>query len=132
MNPFHFMDLPILLYSRIVAQAGSSLTATPLADTVSEFGQSKFDFTYTFIKMVFAMVVVIALALLLIRYVLPKLAFARVQGRGGDVQITDRIALDARKSVVILKVDGKRYLIGVSENYIGTLAQLQSKDENEA
>jgi len=125
------MDIPILLYSRIVAQ-GSALTASPMADTVTEFGQSKFDFTYTFIKMVFAMVVVIALALLLIRYVLPKLTFARVQGKGGGIQIVDRVALDARKSVCILKVDGKRYLVGVSENYIGTLAQLRSSDEDEA
>ncbi len=132
MNPIHLMEIPALLFYRVLAQ-GPSLTGTPspqaTSDVVTEFGPSSVDFTVLFLKMIFAMIFVIALALVLIRYVLPRLAIGRTRGRTTDIRVVDRIPLDARKSLCLLEVEGKRFLIGVSENYIGMVAELRPNDE---
>jgi flagellar biogenesis protein FliO len=98
--------------------------ASPASDTVMEFGQSSVDFTALFLKMIVAMIFVIALALVLIRYVLPRLSFSRVKAQGSAIQILDRIPLDAKNYLCILEVEGRRLLIGVSESRIGMVAEL--------
>jgi flagellar biogenesis protein FliO len=125
----------IALITMIASALGAAPTplATPLAvlgaDTVSEFGQSSVDFTWLFIKMVFAMVFVIALAILVIRFIIPKLALVRSRGRKSDLEVLDRIPLDAKKALYIIRIEGRRLLISVSDNHMGLIAELDAKDE---
>lgn len=108
--------------------AALSLTPvpTPLGDAADAFGPSSVDFTYLFLKMIFAMVFVIALALVLIKYVVPRMTARRSKIHGTDIEILDRIPLDPKKYLCLLEVEGRRLLIGVSDNHIGMVAELDS------
>lgn len=130
----------MIFYLTIMSAALAAVGATPvpdspspspLATTLTEFGTSSVDFTWLFVKMVLAMVIVIALAVVTIRYVIPKLAMVRTRGGEAGMRILDRMPLDARKAVYIIEVEERRLLIGVSENHVGLLAELSRKEEED-
>ncbi len=100
------------------------------ADIAAEFGSSSVDFTFLFIKMIFAMIFVIALAVVVIRYILPRLAFKRRHGIEGGVKIVDRIPLDSRKFLYVLEVEGRRLLVGVSDQHTGLITELKGVNES--
>ena len=101
---------------------------SPLAagDPAVEFGTSSVDFTWLFLKMVFAMIFVIALAIVVIRFIIPKLTYNRGASSRSNLRIVDRIPLDARKSLYVLEVEGRRILIGAGEHHVGFIAELKA------
>lgn len=107
--------------------------ASPFAggDSLTEFGNSSVDFTWLFVKMVFAMIFVIALALVVIRFVIPKLALIRGRSARSDLKILDRIPLDARKSLYVVQIEGRRLLLGASDNHVGFLTELEGASDND-
>ncbi|MCC6273663.1 MAG: flagellar biosynthetic protein FliO [Deltaproteobacteria bacterium] len=106
--------------------ATPSPTPLALGDPAAEFGAASVDFTWLFLKMVFAMIFVIALAIVVIRFIIPKLTFNRGAAARSDLRIVDRVPLDARKSLYILQVEGRRLLIGSSEHHVGLIAELKA------
>lgn len=100
-------------------------------DTVTALGPSSLDFTWLFLKMVFAMIFVIALAIVVLRYLLPRLPGRRMRGGGAEVSILERIPLDGKKYLVVLQVEGRRLLISVSENHAGLITELKSLPNEE-
>jgi len=121
--------LALGIYPSLLLAQG--VTSPVPIDTVAEFGQSSMDFSWLFIKMIFAMLVVIALAIVLIRFVIPRLAFGRSKLNRTDLQVIDRIPLDPKKSLYVLQVENRRLLISVSENHIGLVTELKGTDEKE-
>jgi len=111
---------------------GATPSASPGADTVSEFGSNSVDFTILFVKMIFAMLVVIALAVVLIRYVIPKLSLHRPGQSRTDLKVVDRIPLDPKKALYVVEVEGRRILLAVSENHVGFVTELNKADETES
>ncbi|MDL1871311.1 hypothetical protein FBR05_03805 [Deltaproteobacteria bacterium PRO3] len=112
--------------------ATPSPTPLALGDPTAEFGASSVDFTWLFLKMVFAMIFVIALAIVVIRFIIPKLTFHRGAAARSDLRIVDRVPLDARKSLYILQIEGRRLLIGASEHHVGLIAELKAtRDEDD-
>ncbi|MCE9625821.1 MAG: flagellar biosynthetic protein FliO [Deltaproteobacteria bacterium] len=101
------------------------------ADPVAEFGPSSLDFTWLFLKMVFAMIFVIGLAIVIIRFIIPKLTYNRGASARSDLKIVDRVPLDNRKSLYVLQVEGRRLLVGASEHYVGLIAELQNQSDSE-
>lgn len=86
------------------------------------------SFTWLFIKTLVAMVVIIALALVSIRYLLPRLT--RFPGRrDSKIKILDFHPLEARKSVYILDIDNRRVAVGVTEHSINKLIEWPSAGE---
>jgi flagellar biogenesis protein FliO len=80
------------------------------------------SFTWLFIKMLVAMVVIISLALVSIRYLLPRLT--RLPGRrDSKIRVLDFHPLEARKSVYILDIDNHRVAVGVTEHSINKLTE---------
>jgi flagellar biogenesis protein FliO len=113
-----------------------ALTPSPspfvAGDPVVEFGTSSVDFTWLFLKMVFAMIFVIALAIVVIRFIIPKLTYNRGASSRSDLRIVDRIPLDSRKSLYVLEVEGRRLLIGAGEHHVGFIAELKANlDDDE-
>ncbi|KAB2836395.1 hypothetical protein F9K50_12020 [bacterium] len=138
MKYLHFMPgwiLALLAWPHRLSAATPSPSPLALSDPALEFGASSVDFTWLFLKMVFAMIFVIALAIVVIRFIIPKLTFNRGAAARSDLRIVDRIPLDARKSLYILQVEGRRLLIGASEHHVGFLAELKpprDDDDDEA
>ncbi len=112
-----------------LAQGEAGNSPFPITDTAKEFGPASVDFSWLFLKMIFAMVVVIALAVLLLRYVLPRITLSRSKGVRTDLQVLDRIPLDAKKALYVLQIEGRRFLISASENHIGLVTELEAKHE---
>lgn len=113
---------------------------TPLPSPFGEveeavaLGAGSLDFTWLFLKMIFAMIVVIALAIVILRYVVPKLGLHRGASGRTDLRVVDRIPLDSRKSLFVLEVEGRRLLLGASDNHVGLVADLgpaQTEDEDD-
>ena len=97
-------------------------------------GVGSVDFTWLFLKMIFAMIAVIALAIVILRYIVPKLGLHRRGSARTDLRVVDRIPLDSRKSLFVLEVEGRRLLLGASDNHVGLVADLgeaQTKDDDD-
>lgn len=127
--------LALLAWPYRLSAATPSPSPFALTDPAAEFGASSMDFTWLFLKMVFAMIFVIALAIAVIRFIIPKLTFNRGAAARSDLRIVDRVPLDARKSLYILQVEGRRLLIGASEHHVGLIAELKAPrddDDDEA
>lgn len=99
--------------------------------TAGEFGEGSVDFTWLFIKTILAMVVVLALAVLGLRFVLPKLSLHRAPKGSGTMEVIERMPLDHKKSIMILGVEGRRLLVGVTEQELSLLAELQQDEKQE-
>ncbi|HKY63659.1 MAG TPA: flagellar biosynthetic protein FliO [bacterium] len=124
-----------MIFSSLIA-AAMTPTPTPWGATpdVAALGAGSVDFTWLFLKMIFAMIAVIALAIVILRYVVPKLGLHRGGSGRTDLRIVDRIPLDSRKSLYVLEVEGRRLLVGASDNHLGLVADLgdaQTKDEDD-
>src|SRR5262249_22814472 len=89
------------------------------------------EFSWLFLKMILAMIFVIALAIVIIRFIIPKITMNRSRYARTDLKIIDRIPLDTRKVLYVLKVEGRRLLISASDHYVGLIAELESDHDEE-
>lgn len=86
------------------------------------------DFTWLFIKMLLVLGIVCILAILFLKYVMPRTGLVRAGHRGKYFSVLGRYQLEHRKSLYLVEV-GKRYLvIGCADHGINTLAEL-TEDE---
>lgn len=85
------------------------------------------SFGMLFFKMILAMVFVVGLALLFMKYVLPRVY--NMQPRlAGKVRILHRVGLEPRKSLYVVNVGHKNLLLGVTEHQIANLSELSAED----
>lgn len=82
------------------------------------------SFGVLFAKTIVATVVVIALALLTIKFLVPKLRNLR-RNKNSRIQILDYQALEPRKGIYIVDIAGKKTAIGVSENTIAKICDVE-------
>ncbi len=85
---------------------------------------SNIDFTWVFLKMIFAMVAVIALAIVILRYVIPRLSFSRAQNARSDLKIVDRIPLEGRKNLYLVQIEGRRFLVASTDHQVNLISEL--------
>lgn len=85
------------------------------------------SFGWLFVKTILAMAVVIALAIFLIRYLLP-----RIHGTGttrtGNIKVLERFGLEPRKVLYIVEIEKKKILIGTTDHQITKLMDLSQKE----
>ena len=125
--------LPELLYAAETQPVAETMAET-MEDaggvgTASQFGPPSVDFTWLFLKTILAMVVVIALAVIVLRYVLPRLSMGRTIKGETDIHVSERFPLDSKKMLYVVNVEGKRLLIAASEQYVGLITELD-REEN--
>ena len=81
-----------------------------------------FDILWLLLQTVFALAVVCGLAILIFRYILPKLNV--VSFDKSIVRVVDGTSIDARKRLIVVETAGKYLLLGVSENGINLVSEL--------
>jgi flagellar biosynthesis protein FliO len=97
--------------------------------TAAEFGKGSVDFTWLFLKTLLAMLVVISLAVVSLRFFLPRFTWNRqIKGRT-TFKILDRIPLDTKKGLYVVEVEGRRLLLGASEHHVGLITELEVPEE---
>lgn len=82
------------------------------------------DFSGLFITMIFALVLVIGLAFILIKWLLPRLLSPKTLGKGGRLKVLERYGLEPRKNLYLVELEGRRLLLGASEQNLNLLAEL--------
>ncbi|MBI2339099.1 MAG: flagellar biosynthetic protein FliO [Deltaproteobacteria bacterium] len=88
------------------------------------------SFGWLFVKTIAAMAVVIGLAFLLLRYVLPRF-YGTVRSGGSRIKILERFGLEPRKGLYIVRVGNKQALIGTSDHSVNKLMDLEESDLKE-
>lgn len=124
----------MIFFSFISAAMTPLPTPFGMGEDVTALGAGSVDFTWLFLKMIFAMIVVIALAVVILRYIVPRLGIHRGISRRSNFKVVDRIPLDARKSLFVLEIEGRRLLLGASDNHVGLVADLgaaHTKDDDD-
>lgn len=98
----------------------------PLLAAVDNINEN-FSFGWQALTTLGAMVFVIALAILFIRYVMPHLTLTR-RIKGSQIHILDRTGLEPRKALYLVRVGDKTALIGTSDNAISKIMDVSEKD----
>ncbi|HSA58511.1 MAG TPA: flagellar biosynthetic protein FliO [bacterium] len=81
------------------------------------------DFTWLFVKMVIGLVLVLGLALFLFRFVLPRTKFGR-RGGASWASIEDAVRLDPHKSLYLVKILERYFVLGASEHSLQLITEL--------
>ena len=86
------------------------------------------DFTWLFIKMVLVLVVVCVAAIIFLKYVLPRLGVTGASQRGRYFSILGRCRLETRKSLYMVEVGGRYFVIGCADHGINLVAELSQEE----
>ena len=96
--------------------------------TVPATGEGAVDFTWLFIKMISALIVVCVFAVVIMKYAVPKVGFLKKFSGGKYIEIITRQSLDQRKHLYIVKI-GQRYaLVGSSDHGVNLVMELKKED----
>lgn len=88
------------------------------------------DILWLLIQTLFALAVVCGLAILIFRYILPRLNV--VSFNKSIVRIVDGATLDPRKRLMVIEVAGKYMLIALSESGVQLVSELDGESVEEA
>lgn len=83
------------------------------------------DIVWLLVQTVIALALVCGLAILIFRYILPRLNVVSLNK--SIVRIVDGAALDARKRLVVIEVAGKYMLVAISENGVQLVSELDGE-----
>lgn len=86
------------------------------------------SYWFLLLKMITASCVVIGLAVLILKYVLPRVAANRTNTKSA-IKILDFQAIDAKKIIYIVQIENKRVAIGVTEHTINKITDLTDTSE---
>ncbi|MEQ8273146.1 MAG: flagellar biosynthetic protein FliO [Deltaproteobacteria bacterium] len=113
-------------FAAALAEAESAdVEKTSTADATEMFG--------ALVQMVLVLAVVCALAYLLLGKVLPKLM--RVQTPTAPhrmLEVVDRLPLDPRRSIMVIKLGERFFLVGATEQGINLLSRLETEEVEDA
>jgi len=108
-------------------------TLTALAakiEMVPATTESAVDFTWLFIKMLFVLGAVTILAVLILKYGIPRTAFYKRLSKGSLFKTLSRQNIEPRKAIYLVEVGDKHMLLGVTDHAITPISEL-SKHEVE-
>jgi flagellar protein FliO/FliZ len=87
------------------------------------------NFGMLIVKMIFFLAVVVALIYLVLKKFLPVLIHGATF-RGKSIKILERLPLDQRRSLLVVEVQDKLYLMGSAEGQINILMELDRQKWN--
>lgn len=81
------------------------------------------DFTWLFVKMIAGLILVLGLALVLVRFVLPRTGFGRSRAAGWG-RLIDRLPLEPRRCLYLVKITGRYFVLGATEHSVNVVTEL--------
>jgi len=88
---------------------------------------SAVDFSLLFIKMISALIVAIVLAILVLKYALPRLTLSKRFQENRDIKIISKFSLGAKRDLYLVKIKEKSILLGVTDQSIGKIADINNE-----
>jgi len=97
-----------------------------LADIVTETATpaATMDFTWLFLKMLLALGIVTILAILFLKYIMPRTGLMSALQKGRYFTVMGRYQLEPRKALYLVEVGGRYLVIGSADHGIQLLAEL--------
>jgi len=86
------------------------------------------DFTILFLQMLFALVVVCAGAVLLLKYILPRMSGAKKWQKDSHFELVSRFHLDYKKTLYLVRVGKKHLVLGGAEHNLTLLKELEPNE----
>lgn len=87
--------------------------------------EAPLSFGMLFVQTIAVTIFIVALAIVAIRYLAPRLNGLR-RNKDSKIQVLDFQALDARKAIYIVRIEGKRVAVGVTEQQITKICDLEN------
>ena len=89
------------------------------------------DFTWLFIKMMAGLVICLGLAIVFLRVVLPRTRMGK-SARRDWVSILDTVRVDQRKSLHMIKIAERYFVLGAGEESLNLIAELSPAEWEKA
>ena len=106
-----------------------ALSALMLAvETVPATPSTAGDFTWLFVKMMLFLGIVTIIAVIILKYAVPKIGFMRRFQQGSYFRVHGRYQLEPRKAVYLIEVCNRYLVIGSGDHAINFIAELSAKD----
>lgn len=86
---------------------------------------SAIDFSFLFLKMIAALVVAVTLAILVLKYAVPRLSFARKLSDNQQIKILSRVSLGAKQNLYLVKVAEKCILLGATDHTVTKIMDVE-------
>ncbi len=97
-------------------------------ETVPATGSNAVDFTWLFIKMLLVLGIVSVFAVLMLKYVTPRVGLLKRFQNDKYFRVLGRYMLEPRKSLFMVETGGRYLVIGTSDHGISLITEL-SKEE---
>ena len=88
--------------------------------------ENSLNFVGLLFQTITGLIAVCGLAYVIFRVILPRLQFG--QNSSGMIRIVERVGIDAKRSLMVVEVAGKWLLVGVSENGIHLVGELNETE----
>lgn len=88
--------------------------------------EAPLSFGMLFVQTIAVTIFIVALAIVAIRYLAPRLNGLR-RNKDSKIQVLDFQALDARKAIYIVCIENKRVAVGVTDQQITKICDLEDK-----
>ena len=96
--------------------------------TVPATGEGALDFTWLFIKMIAALIVVCIFAVVILKYVAPRMGLFKRFSGGKYIELIARQSLDQRKHLYVVRVGDRYALVGSSDHGVNLVMELKEED----
>lgn len=97
-------------------------------ETVPASDGSAVDFTWLFLKMLFMLGIVTILAILILKYAVPQLGLMKRFQKGNYFRILGRYNLEPRRSLYLITVGGRYFVLGSSDHGVGLITELSERE----
>lgn len=86
------------------------------------------DFSFLFLEMLLALAVVCVLAVLILKYVVPRLSWTKKWQSNGYFEVVSRFNLDQKRTLHLVKVCNRYLLLGGSDTGLSLITELSQEE----
>lgn len=97
-------------------------------ETAAPTGATAVDFTWLFVKMVLVLGIVTVGAILVLKYAVPHIGLTKRFQQGRFFTVLGRAHLEPRKSLYLVQVGKRYFVLGAAEHGINLVAELSEAD----
>lgn len=90
---------------------------------IAQISNTELSYGWLLLKTIGALAFILFLAILFIKYILPRLTY-QASKKGSAIKVIEKFPLEARKSLWIVEVESKRLLLASSEQGLTKIDEL--------
>jgi len=85
------------------------------------------DFTWLFIKMIISVTLIIFLAFILVKYLLPRTRLGKRRS-SRFFEVLDHLSLESNKRIYLIRGGSKHWVVGASDRSLSTLGEVSAEE----